>query len=282
MEFVSGKKIDNNEIQNILYNILCVTVDFLIANNISYYLCGGTLLGSIRHKGFIPWDDDIDILIPRDDYEKFKSFFKVNNTLKNTIKVFFPGLDGFSQSFIKVKDLRYKTIEEYTVDEFETYAEIDIFPLDHMPDSYFLHALLLNKQRLLRAALYSYTQKKMWIKKHGVLLTSCFRLLYNLFGGYRSISLKLESNGKTSDLKYKQSNHLGDVVNPNGMKDYFEADVFVGERKQLFVDREFSVPYKTEKYLETFYGSDYMVPPPVDKRVTHGKSFYKNSNKVDV
>lgn len=280
MSICEQKKLSNSEIQNILYNILCVTVDFLDENSICYYLCGGTLLGSIRHKGFIPWDDDIDILVPRDDYEKLKKMFENNNTIKDSIKVFFPGDEGFSHSFIKVRDLRYKTVEEYTADEFETYAEIDIFPLDHMPDNYFFHLLLLNKQRFLRAALYSYTQKKMWIKKHGVFLTNCFSILYNLLGGYKNILLKLENNGKMSDLKYKNSNHLGDVVNPNGMKDYFEADIFIGERKQIFVDREFSVPYKTEKYLETFYGSDYMVPPPPDKRVDHSKSFFVNINKV--
>lgn len=269
----NDEKLSNNEIQLVLYNILCVTVDFLVKNNISYYLCGGTLLGSIRHHGFIPWDDDIDMLLPRKDYERFKSLFNNNNTLFDSIKAYFPGDDGFSHSFIKIRDLRYRTIEENTANEFDTYAEIDVFPLDHMPDSYVLHKLLLNKQRFLRAILYSHTQKKMWLKKHGALMTNCFEILYKLMGGYKSILLKIENNGKNSDSVYKNSRHLGDVVNPNGMNDYFEADIFEGDRKQLFIDREFSVPYKAEKYLETFYGKDYMIPPPVEKRIDHSKTF---------
>ena len=65
------KDISNAEIKNIQLEILVQFRDYCEANNLQYFLYAGTLLGAIRHQGFIPWDDDIDVVMPRPDYEKF-------------------------------------------------------------------------------------------------------------------------------------------------------------------------------------------------------------------
>lgn len=65
------KKLDLKEIQRIEYDILCVFADICEKHGLRYGLCGGTLLGAIRHTGFIPWDDDVDVEMPRPDYMKF-------------------------------------------------------------------------------------------------------------------------------------------------------------------------------------------------------------------
>ncbi len=69
------KTITPEEQKTIQLDLLQKTADFCKENNIRYYLCGGTLIGAIRHKGYIPWDDDIDISMPRPDYDRFISLF---------------------------------------------------------------------------------------------------------------------------------------------------------------------------------------------------------------
>ncbi|MGN0185217.1 MAG: LicD family protein, partial [Aristaeellaceae bacterium] len=63
------------QLQRLSYAILCDVDDYCRANNIRYYLSGGTCLGAVRHKGFIPWDDDVDVMLPRRDYERLIAGF---------------------------------------------------------------------------------------------------------------------------------------------------------------------------------------------------------------
>lgn len=70
------REIDTKELKRVEFDLLAKTDEVCRAQGIKYSLCGGTLLGAIRHKGFIPWDDDIDIAMPRNDYNCFIQYFK--------------------------------------------------------------------------------------------------------------------------------------------------------------------------------------------------------------
>ena len=65
------EKLSNEQIKDCIFEILCAFRDFCEANDLTYFLCAGTLLGAVRHKDFIPWDDDIDVQMPRPDYERY-------------------------------------------------------------------------------------------------------------------------------------------------------------------------------------------------------------------
>ena len=77
-------KLSITEIKNIELSILIEFDKYCLNNDLTYFLCGGTLLGCIRHKGFIPWDDDIDVFMPRSDYEKFYEL-TLNNPIKENL-----------------------------------------------------------------------------------------------------------------------------------------------------------------------------------------------------
>ena len=81
------KQLSLKEIRRRLLGILIELDEFCSENNIKYYLCAGTLLGAVRHKGFIPWDDDIDICMSRPDYDKLLSISKENDTFHNHYKI---------------------------------------------------------------------------------------------------------------------------------------------------------------------------------------------------
>ena len=125
------KRLELSEIKNIELNILKEFDCFCKKHNLTYYLAGGTLLGAVRHKGFIPWDDDIDVCMPRKDYlimiERFDGF-NSKLKLKSNLKGNFPA------PFSKIVDISTKIETKYLEDECNQNLWIDVFPVDGLPE----------------------------------------------------------------------------------------------------------------------------------------------------
>ena len=121
------------ELHQIETDILTAIDEICRKENIRYYLAGGTLLGAVRHKGFIPWDDDIDIAMPRDDYERFlKVMRKGAHPYYKILALEYK--EDYPYTFAKVVDTRTRLQEEIGKDLPEMGVFIDIFPLDGMGD----------------------------------------------------------------------------------------------------------------------------------------------------
>lgn len=125
MRLLSSDEVKKHELM-----ILLDVQDFCEKNNICFYISGGTLLGAIRHHGFIPWDDDIDICMPRPDYELFLQTYKsahgyipMANTLGNWVN-----------PFAKVIDPNTKVVS--CISDNEPGLWIDVFPVDGLPDNF--------------------------------------------------------------------------------------------------------------------------------------------------
>ena len=123
------------QLKQIELDILKQFHQYCIKHNLRYFLTGGTLLGAVRHKGFIPWDDDIDVCMPRTDYEKFISCFSFDPLNEILQVATITSLKGYYLPFAKL--MRRDTIlKEKTSSHLELGVYIDIFPLDNMSDDY--------------------------------------------------------------------------------------------------------------------------------------------------
>lgn len=235
--------------------------------NMTYYLIAGTLLGAVRNKGFVPWDDDLDIAMPREDYNKLRDYF-----YKNSSDVFFYEDQNTEKyhycvhALLKVKNtiLFHKRLSG--LDKKLTHKGIllDIFPLDKAPKS----EKLVNKQikkinRIKKIFYYKECQifegnnfLKIMFKKIRSLLFSCvsFKRLSN-----KLINIETKYNNDGGDYLVSMSSHY------SYKKQMIPMDVYGVPQKILFEGKYYYAPNKIEEYLTRLYG-DYMKLPPEDKR----------------
>lgn len=235
-------------------------------NNINYFLIGGTLIGAVRHKGFIPWDDDIDIGMLRSDYEKFidlcinkkalgkKYFLHCNESDKN---YFIP--------FAKVKK-NNTTFAERAIDGIDTHKGIylDIFPYDNVPkqDSF--------KQKV-QAIIVRNIQYAIYVKYHVYKIKDKRRKVFTWFLTLLPSSLLKKLNDSFSKL-FEKRNDNKYIVSLAGSSPYYEETLL---KERLFPLKEISFEghnffafKENDYYLSQLYG-DYMKLPPEEERKNH-------------
>lgn len=126
------KKITLNELKKIQLDILIYIDKICKDNNIQYSLAYGTLIGAVRHKGYIPWDDDIDILLKRSEYNKLLNILHKEKNEK--YKVFSQDDEGYYYTYTKVSDSETIIHEKNWPQYKDLGVNIDIFPIDYVPN----------------------------------------------------------------------------------------------------------------------------------------------------
>ena len=260
------KSVSSSEQKTIMLDILDEVDKFCSQNNINYYLTYGTLLGAVRHKGFIPWDDDIDIVMSRGDYEKFCRSF--NNGRTDSLRLMsIDNTDGYYLLSAKVCDTRTLLIEKVQ-NPVELGVYIDIFVNDYLSDD--LKAakdLVHSNQRL-----FNLTKASIISDREG-------RAMYKqiLLRFLRAVTKKIDVQKvlkriEKQSRKYEEmtsSKYCGSITSLYyGEKEIMETKWWGKGEKLSFEGREFNVPSDYHSVLKTFYG-DYMKLPPVEQRVTH-------------
>lgn len=242
-------------------------------HNFRYYMLGGTLLGSIRHKGFIPWDDDVDVCMPREDYERFIRLSSMEFNHGYSFMMYQKGNSKYP--WARMISKKMKIINHMANIPREEYVWIDIIPLDSMPDSKikaFLHKLHLSfwwnlNQIVQYDELVDQKRKRSLRGRLAVKVAGCFKWLGKIID-YR---LCLHKLNKTL-MKYPYDSDTRKIINylaAFGFKETFDRCCFVTAEPYEFEGYMINGPVDAASVLRQIYGDNYMTPPPMNERNKH-------------
>lgn len=262
------KIIKESEAKQIMLNILIQFSTYCEKYKLRYFLGAGTLLGAIRHKGYIPWDNDIDVWMPRPDYEKLIFMTKQESISENISCLDFNEVRTFP--FIKLIDKRTILKENYLVTEQTLGIYIDIFPLDGFPDNKEEQKRILKKVKiyniLFNFANYRFNTGSSLKKK----------LLKNILYPFSKLIpnkwVCTQYNSLCKKYNYDECNTCAVVVWGLGNKNVFKKEYFDISYAE-FEKYTFRIPKYYDNVLKGQYG-DYMQLPPKEKRIVHFHTAY--------
>ena len=255
-EFVKGKrKISLLEMQKLEKEILKDFDEYCMEHQLRYWVCGGTLLGTMRHKGFIPWDDDIDVFMPWEDYRKFVLEYPDNEQYRVA------SLDK-EEYLGKYKTIWGKMVENTTIIREDGIilqeihpAWVDIFPIIGMPSD--------EKERKLLLREVVEVERKFTEK------------FYRSNGNIRKRNEAYDDIIEISErYNFDDSEYVGIIGTQYREKDIMTRKVFDETMRMPFEDIEVNVPIGYKEYLDNIYGSDWMEMPSEEKRKPHNLEAY--------
>lgn len=261
----------DNKLKQKLLDTFKFTRSFLEQNGMRYVACGGTVLGAVRHKGFIPWDDDIDIYMPRADYERLMTMNAELNKLG--YEVVSTANPGYYMPFGKISELN-STIWEFERLPFLLGAYIDIFPLDEFDEAddvitrrqYRSHYFFDKYINAVSSYPFSFFIKSLLhadIHQMGLFVLNRYRR--SRAGKYLKAFIDFENT-------YKGGKGSKCVCVTQWEGRIFQTKWFSDTIELPFEDTTVTVPRDYDAYLKKLYG-DYMQLPPVEKRVSHPHYF---------
>ena len=266
------KKVNKNEIKEIQLDILQSIHQFCVERNLRYSLAFGTLLGAIRHKGYIPWDDDLDIMMPRPDYERFVSEYQ--GYQKHYVVQTYTNDKSYFLSLAKVYDNRTEQIIFPT----KTGVFVDVFPIDGLPNT--------------EKEAEQYINKYCKFIFHNILYTcknNAYRPGNKLFNSIKYIGKRVLYPSRQKGIKkldalinswpYETSSHAGFVLVETGMQGYLNKEIFEHRVLVPFENKDYYAITGYDTFLKQRYG-DYIQLPPDNERVPgHAAPVYWTEDK---
>lgn len=261
------------DVQQISLEILKMIDDVCRRQGFRYTLAYGTLIGAIRHKGFIPWDDDIDIQMPRPDYERFIQYM-YSHPIENLKTLNHRYIDGYPLGISRICDMRYKVIEP-NLENIDEGVFVDVYPIDGLGNTYEEAKHNYRITDKLRADLLRFMDKRHKLINFSKMLSSPRFVLSGIklkMEGLHSVQRKLEKKAKT--FSFSDSEYVG-IPNWNWIQLVYKREWYEEFRESSFEGIDFKISTHYDDILRAEYG-DYMKLPPVNQRVYHhGYKAYK-------
>ena len=246
------KKLNDWENRKCQLNILNQLKEICEANGLRYYLAYGTLLGAVRHKGYIPWDDDMDVFMPIDDMLKLEKLLKNDSRFRllsqfNT-EIYF----GFGLAYMVDLNI-LSDINKFPI-QLTTGHSIDVFPLFGMPEGIMYQEYMNQTLKLEKECLNNMQKKEHYAQ---------------------AIS---DLNEWLLQCSYDSSQYVGNVLLTTFNQDIFEREIFGDGSDVIFEGQVYCAPARWNDFLKLMYG-DYMIMPEENKRIS---SHYYRSYSIPV
>lgn len=263
------------ELQQRLLTMLSWFHEFCVNHNLRYYALGGTLLGAVRHGGFIPWDDDIDVGMPREDYERLQVEMQNEDAGSKFVLETPLTKKDFVYQYCKLYDTT-TTLVENTRYKTKRGIYLDIFPIDGIGNT--VKESLHNFKRIDKKNNYIMTKicalsgRRKFYKNFAIIISRCLP-----FPRWRKVLQKLDKECKSRD--FDQYEYVANLYGNWHEKEIAQRVWFGQPQLYDFESIQIYGPSDANAYLTAVYG-DYMQLPPKEKQKTHHDYLFLDLNET--
>lgn len=248
-------------LQEKCFEIAKYFVSFCKENGLLCYLCGGGCIGAIRHGGFIPWDDDLDFFMPREDYEKLKKMWQDTEQYA----LMYPGKEPEDRNmFMTLRNKKTTLIKPYQADlDIVHGVNIDIFPLDGLPAGIFQRM-----HQVVWALVYQLFCTQTVPENHGKVFKWIGDTVLHLFNNKKvRRTIWRFAEQQMSKYPFSECNFITEIcAGPKYMFNRYPSQLFASTEYLMFEDTLMPVPCGYDGYLKIAFG-EYMVPPQENQRI---------------
>ncbi len=268
------------DVQRLTLHLLEHVISICEQENIRYYVGGGACIGVIRHGGFIPWDDDVDLSLPREDFERFVAYVKEHPEQGYEI------CDRWSDPNWHFCMCQYVDSEseieiDLAAEKRKAHIWIDIFPIDGLPDNVvarWIHVKRIMMTRYLIQVANVATQvdahrKRPFVER--LVLSLCTKL--NLGAHIDSMAQMARLDRICKKYSFYRQRFCGNMLGRYREREVVPCSYFGKPVKALFCNIEVDIPELVSDYLTALYG-DYMTLPPENQRIAHNVRILRMRN----